>query len=199
VGATLLAIALFAGYRAAEGQETMDSYKFGRDAQQGKLITPVTLNLSGKDPEVVYLGSYLVNAQGGCNSCHTCPSYKATNPFIVLSSALGPVTTPGPINAARFLAGGTPFSIHGNSGNGIVSANLNPNSAGLPNGMTFDDFTNAMQNGQVSSKPGHILQFHPWPIYRKMYTNDLFAIYEYLSSTPVAHAGACSDTDQTEP
>jgi hypothetical protein len=65
--------------------------------------------------------------------------------------------------------------------------------------MTLDDFTNAMQNGQVSSKPGHILQFHPWPVYRKMYQNDLFAIYEYLSSIPVAKPGGCTDTDQTEP
>jgi hypothetical protein len=198
VGATLLAITLFAGYRAAHGQETMDSYKLGRDAQQGKLITPVTLNLSGKDPETVYLGSYLVNAQAGCNSCHTCPAYKTVNPFTVLAPSLGVTASAGPVNVSGFLAGGTPFSLHAN-GLGIVSTNLTPNSAGLPNGMTLADFTNAMQNGQVASRPGHILQFHPWPVYRKMYANDLFAIYEYLSSIPVGQPGVCSDTDQTAP
>jgi hypothetical protein len=176
----------------------MDAYKLGRDAQQGKLITPVTLNLAGKDPETVYLGSYLVNAQGGCNSCHTCPSYKSINPFAVLTPSLGPAASPGSVNVSRFLAGGTPFSLHPN-GAGIVSGNLAPNSAGLPGGMTLDAFTNAMQNGTVASQPGHILLFHPWPVYRKMYANDIFAIYEYLSSIPVGQPGVCTDTDQTEP
>jgi hypothetical protein len=197
VGATLIAITLFAGYRAAHGQETMDSYKFGRDAQQGKKINPVSLNLTGKNPEIVYLGSYLVNGQGGCNSCHTCPSYKATDPYKVGGDNLDGTDSPGPVNAARFLAGGTPFSQRA-QGKGIVSSNLTPNSAGLPNGMTFDDFKNAMQNGRVSSKPGHTLQIHPWPVYRKMYDNDLFAIYEYLSSLPATRPGVCSDSEETE-
>jgi hypothetical protein len=34
-------------------------------------IAPVPLNLKGKDPAKVGLGSYLVNAVGDCNGCHT--------------------------------------------------------------------------------------------------------------------------------
>ena len=49
-----------------------------REVQIGFRISPVKLNLKDKDPEVVGLGSYIVNAQGGCNDCHTCPSYAPT-------------------------------------------------------------------------------------------------------------------------
>src|SRR6476619_2550221 len=42
---------------------------------QGFKIAPVSLNLRGKNPALVGLGSYMVNAAGGCNDCHTAPSY----------------------------------------------------------------------------------------------------------------------------
>ena|ERR1700722_10046530 len=54
----------------------------GEEVQIGFSISPVKLNLNDKDPELVGLGSYIVNAQGGCNDCHTCPSYApGHNPF----------------------------------------------------------------------------------------------------------------------
>ncbi|MBV9273590.1 MAG: hypothetical protein JO333_06830, partial [Verrucomicrobia bacterium] len=53
-----------------------------REVEIGFRISPVKLNLKDKDPERVGLGSYIVNAQGGCNDCHTCPSYAPKhNPF----------------------------------------------------------------------------------------------------------------------
>lgn len=55
--------------------------------------------------------------------------------------------------------------------------------------MTYDDFKNAMQNGEVSRKPGHVLQVMPWPVYRKLYENDLNAIYQYLTAIPPAQLG----------
>ena len=52
------------------------------EIQIGFSISPVRLDLRDKDPELVGLGSYIVNAQGGCNDCHTCPSYApGHNPF----------------------------------------------------------------------------------------------------------------------
>src|SRR5262245_24001214 len=36
----------------------------------GKNISPVPLDLTGKDLNLVYLGSYIVNAQAACNECH---------------------------------------------------------------------------------------------------------------------------------
>src|SRR6476661_2070291 len=44
--------------------------------QRGLAIAPVRLNLAGKNRALVGLGSYIINAQGGCNDCHTDPSYK---------------------------------------------------------------------------------------------------------------------------
>ena len=38
---------------------------------KGFEIAPVTLNLAGKNMALVGLGSYIVNAQGDCNGCHS--------------------------------------------------------------------------------------------------------------------------------
>jgi hypothetical protein len=53
--------------------------------QQGFAISPVKLNLAGKDPLKVGLGSYLVNAVGDCSGCHSFPQFlekggPGTNP-----------------------------------------------------------------------------------------------------------------------
>jgi hypothetical protein len=45
------------------------------NVQLGKALAPVPLNMTGKNPALVRKGSYIVNAQGGCNDCHTVPSY----------------------------------------------------------------------------------------------------------------------------
>ena len=42
---------------------------------EGFNIAPVPLDIRGLDPALVGWGSYIVNAQGGCNDCHTVPSY----------------------------------------------------------------------------------------------------------------------------
>ena len=52
------------------------------------------------------LGSYIVNAQGGCNDCHTCPSYTpGHNPF---PPPFG-VSGDGQVNPVGYLAGGVDF------------------------------------------------------------------------------------------
>src|SRR5712671_889412 len=38
--------------------------------EQGFEIAPVPLNLEGKNPALVGLGSYFVNGPGDCNACH---------------------------------------------------------------------------------------------------------------------------------
>ena len=79
------------------------------EVQIGFAISPIPLNsldLKGKDPELVGLGSYIVNAQGGCNDCHSCPSYApGHNPF---APPFG-VSGDGQINSQNYLAGGVPF------------------------------------------------------------------------------------------
>src|SRR5207249_4928833 len=64
--------------------------------------SPVPLNLQGKNRALVGLGSYIVNAQGGCNDCHTWPSYKAGgDPFLGQQ--------PKEVNTDGYMAGGRFF------------------------------------------------------------------------------------------
>jgi hypothetical protein len=135
---------------------------------QGFAIAPVPLNLNGLDRTLVGLGSYLVNAAGGCNDCHTNPSFIG-NPFAGDRPR---------INAARYLAGGTEF------GPGIVSSNLTPNAQRLPGGMTYAEFVAAMREGKDPNQAGRILQVMPWPILRNLIGRDMRAIYEYLRAIP---------------
>lgn len=137
---------------------------------RGFQINPVPLKLRGRDRNLVYLGSYIVNAQGGCNDCHTNPPYApGGDPFL---------GEPEHINVDGFLAGGTPF------GPTLVSANLTPDEHGLPAGMTWPEFKHLMRTGHDPHEPGEILQVMPWPVYGKMTDRDLKAIYEYLRSIP---------------
>ncbi len=154
--------------------------------QRGFLIAPVPLNLKGRNRAFVGMGSYLVNAVGGCNDCHTCPSYApGHNPY-------GPPFGPpgggdGQINATNYLAGGVLFAPPG-----VTSANLTPDATtGLPEGHTFGQFVDLMRTGHDPDNPSHILQVMPWPVFRNMNDRDLRAIYEYLSAIPHAEPGQC--------
>ena len=69
--------------------------------QRGSDVAPVPLNTNGLNPALVREGSYIVNAQGGCNDCHTVPSYApGGNPL---------QHQPKLINATCYLAGGAVF------------------------------------------------------------------------------------------
>ena len=136
----------------------------------GLEIAPVPLNLRGKNERLVGLGSYLVNAAGGCNDCHTSPPYAAGgNPF---------EGQPEIINAARYLAGGSPF------GPDVVSRNLTPDARGRPAGLTFAQFRSTLRTGVDADNPNRLLQVMPWPVYGRLSNHDLFAIYQYLRAIP---------------
>lgn len=141
--------------------------------RQGYAITPVPLNLRGLNRELVGLGSYIVNAQGGCSDCHTSPTYApGGDPFR---------GQPEVINAERYLAGGRVFGP-------FVSANLTPDEFGRPAGLTFAEFRNVIRTGlhPEGARPPlpPLLQVMPWPVYRNMTGRDLRAVYEYLRAIP---------------
>ena len=105
----------------------------------GYKIAPVPLNLHGKNRALVGLGSYIVNAQGGCNDCHTKPPYADDgNPF---------AGQPTKVNAAEYLSGGQVF------GPDIVSKNLTPDASGNPAGLTFKQFKKVLRTGQIRTIP----------------------------------------------
>jgi hypothetical protein len=163
------------GLVAVQGRTASDA---GRDDDQSRIrrgyeIAPVPLNLHGKDRALVGLGSYIVNAIGGCNDCHTDPSFAPGG-----DPTLG---QPKKINAAGYLAGGRDFG-PGPFGE-IVSKNLTPDANGLPAGLTFKQFRTVIRTG-MDPDAGHPLIVMPWPVYQDMTDRDLRAIYEFLSAIP---------------
>ncbi len=170
---TLLGIvcALPAWDRATEAQPPPDSEE--ARILRGFQIAPVPLKLRGRNRALIGLGSYIVNAQGGCNDCHTNPPYaEGGDPF---------QGQPEQVNTEGYLAGGVEFGP-------FVSRNLTPNEDGLPAGMLFRDFRRTLRTGHdLKGQHPHIsdlLQVMPWPVYGKMTDRDLKAVYEYLRSIP---------------
>ncbi len=146
--------------------------------RKGLEISPVQLSYHRRNRDLVGLGSYIVNAQSGCNDCHSCPSYAAGGfPFI---------GEPTRINKDNYLAGGVPFGP-------FVSANLTPHDDGKPAGLSFQGFKMVMRKGHdPEDPPGDILQVMPWPVFGNMTDGDLRAIYEFLRAIPKAQPGVCA-------
>lgn len=140
--------------------------------KKGLGISPVPVDLKGKNPSSVAQGSYIVNTSG-CNDCHTSPEFvEGGNPFL---------GEPEQINTDRFLAGGRVFGP-------FISRNLTPNRNGRPAGLTFDQFVTTLRTG-MDLKHRHddispLLQVMPWPVVGKHSDANLRAIYDYLSAIP---------------
>jgi len=178
----LLSAALLGGAIAASAQDNDNNRGRDQDGGWGHVldtrareiligfrIAPVTLNIRGKSARLVGLGSYIVNAQGGCNDCHTHPSYlPGGDPF----KGESPI-----INADQYLSGGRQFGP-------ITSKNLTPDQDGRPAGLTFEEFKFLIRTGHDPDDPSHILQVMPWPVYANMTSADLRAIYEFLRAIP---------------
>lgn len=157
---------------AQQGKETAADDEAER-IRIGFAVAPVPLALRHKDPNLVGLGSYLVNTQAGCNDCHTNPSYLPTgNPFM---------GEPAQVNVAGYLAGGQTFGP-------FTSRNITPDASGNPAGLTFAQFSRVIRTGldpeHLHPALGPLLQVMPWPTYSHMSDHDLAAIYEYLRAIP---------------
>jgi hypothetical protein len=161
------------GVRSTRAEDFDFVKDFESRVRRGYQIAPVPLRLRGLNPFLVGLGSYIVNAEGGCNDCHTSPPYaEGGDPFM---------GQPEKINAAGYLAGGTAFGP-------FVSRNLTPRANGLPANLTFAQFKETLRTGK-DLKNRHpeispLLQVMPWPVYGKMTNLDLLAVYEFLRAIP---------------
>ena len=173
--------------------------------QRGFEIAPVKLNLEGKNPALVGLGSYLVTIDG-CNDCHdTGPAHQFVpghNPFFGQSPKI--------VNPATYLGGGRDFgTVSGPPSPHIISRNLTPSTkTGLPEGdHTFQEFVEILRTGKdfdhlhpncsaiiktncfPTNPPnppvdGNLLQVMTWPNFQELTDHDLRAIYEYLKAVP---------------
>jgi len=118
-------------------------------AQVGLAIAPVPLNLAGKDQQMVGVGSYLVNAIGDCNGCHTGggpPNFNYAaggNPYVASGIFfLGtkvPVTKK--VDPTVYLSGGQDFGPVGPptgpnmyGGPDMIARNLTPDKNGCRKG-----------------------------------------------------------------
>ena len=121
---------------------------------QGFAIAPVPLNLAGKNHDLVGLGSYLVNAAGDCNGCHSSNSQPlALYPYVTGKNPY--FHQPAKIDPAVYLTGGQSFGTVGtptgpNSYGGppIITRNLTPDKHGLAEGgHTLAQFKQIMRSG----------------------------------------------------
>jgi hypothetical protein len=180
--------------------------------QQGFEISPVPkakLNFAGKNPVQVGLGSYLLNAMGGCSDCHSFPRFLEKGNTAGGNPAAGDPFEGTPstqsvsrqllanYNVSHFLAGGQCFGP-------FMARNLTPDANGQPEGLTEAEFIKVMRTGEdihcekdpsdpicslfEPGPPTYVLQVMPWPNYHSMTDADLKAVYAYLTAIPPANA-----------
>jgi len=159
-GALLAAgVLVLAGTTGSSPRILPDDVRDNRESSLSKLgfeIAPVPLNLTGKDRDLVGLGSYLVNAVGDCNGCHTSGgppnfNYAANgNPYFGQRAVVDPTV---------YLSGGTDFGpalppgfydpgYGAYLGPDIVSRNLTPDKTGrAEGGHTLSEFKQIIRTG----------------------------------------------------
>jgi hypothetical protein len=141
----------------AQAQDTEQSL-----AAIGLSIAPSFIKISGQDPTLVGLGSYIVNAQADCNGCH---GSDPANEFLPTNNPywLAPNNSSVKFNPATYLAGGRSFGTVGPGivkdpksplyvgpgvGPKIISRNLTPDSTGNPaGGRSLAEFMDIMRSG----------------------------------------------------
>jgi hypothetical protein len=162
-------VGVAADFVGADGHDRGPESSDERKVRIGYGIAPVALDTRGKNRALVGLGSYLVNAQSGCNDCHTHPSYAAGgDPY---------QGQPIVVNGSQYLSGGRQFGP-------FTAPNITPDAYGRPAGLTFEEFKQVFRTGKDPDGSGRLLQVMPWPIYGNMTDGDLRAVYEYLRAIP---------------
>lgn len=118
----------------------------------GFKIAPVPLNLEGKDRALVGLGSYLVNAIGDCNGCHTAggpPNFNYApggNPYFNQKTVVDPTVYLS--GGSDFGPVGTPTGPNGYQGPDMITRNLTPDKNGRPEGgHTLAEFKKIFRHG----------------------------------------------------
>src|ERR1700747_2746813 len=133
VAIVLAAMSIKAPRAHADDDDTESRIKIGFE------IAPVPLNLAGKDRAKVGLGSFLVNAVGDCNGCHTAgvpPNFNYAaggNPYFFNQKAVVDPTVylSGGMNLGP---GGTPTGPLMYAGPAIITRNLTPDRNGQAEG-----------------------------------------------------------------
>jgi hypothetical protein len=172
----ILTVAAALGSGLLPAQSQTPTYN-AEATQKGLSIVPVPLDFGTRDRNQVGYGSYLVNAVGGCNDCHTNPSYKeGGDPYRGQKKA---------VNVAGYMSGGVVFGP-------FTSRNITPNAQGPVTG-SLDNFKKVFRTGEdlrkLHPQISPLLQVMPWSVYQDMTDADIEAIFAYLSSIPCLEGG----------
>jgi hypothetical protein len=118
----------------------------------GFKIAPVPLNLEGKNPALVGLGSFIVNGQADCNGCHTGggpPNFNYAaggNPYFGQRTVVDPTVYLS--GGSNFGPVGTPTGPLSYAGPNIISRNLTPDKNRRPEGgHTLTEFKEILRHG----------------------------------------------------
>ncbi len=154
LGVMIVLVGMFRSSSRVQAQAYQDDE--GSLVRRGFEIAPVPLDLAGKDRNLVGLGSYLVNAVGDCNGCHTGggpPNFNYAaggNPYFGQPTKTDPTT---------YLEGGTDFGpalppgfyapgFGSYLGPDIISRNLTPDKTGrAEGGHTLSQFRQILRTG----------------------------------------------------
>ena len=150
--ATSLAV-VFAALSIKAPRANADDDDTNSKIKIGFAIAPVPLNLAGRNKALVGYGSYIVNAVGDCNGCHTAggpPNFNYAaggNPYF---------NQPQVVDPTVYLSGGmdfgpvgTPTGPNSYPGPDIITRNLTPNKDGVPEGgMSLSEFKKIMRHGR---------------------------------------------------
>ena len=147
VAILLAAMSIRAPRAHADDDDTESRIKIGFQ------IAPVHLNLDGKDWAKVGLGSYLVNAVGDCNGCHTSggpPNFDYApggNPYFNQPLVVDPTVYLS--GGSNFGPVGTPTGSNGYQGPAMIARNLTPDKNGRPEGgHTLAEFKQIIRHGE---------------------------------------------------
>jgi hypothetical protein len=213
-------IGMLIGYPCVRADDHIDGSHDNNGSQDEKQIIQlglteaanigITLHITHQDPDLVGLGSYLVNVTSACNSCHT-PVFLYTsfkqpsgNPYFLSPPFSGKKQADPDLYLRGGFDFGPPPSTVPLSTAHIISRNLTPDKNGLPEGHTLGEFMLIMKTG-VNLDHSHLncgfpgatatnciglpvngalLQVMPWPFFQRMTDLQLTAIYTYLSTVP---------------
>jgi hypothetical protein len=113
----------------------------------------VSAQSEGKDIQLVGLGSYFVNAIGGCSDCHSFPKFLPQGDTAGSNPAAGDPYQGTPstqsvngqlvanFSTSNYLAGGQCFGP-------FMARNLTPDAHSLPQGLTEEEFVKVMRAGE---------------------------------------------------
>lgn len=121
-------------------------------------------------------GSYLVNAIGACNDCHTNPMRDLESPRLE-------------INTAQYLSGGAVFEVPPGLDMALGQRRtMASNLTGATHGYdeSFSEFVATITQGVRADEPGQppLGWPMPWFVYRNMTLEDLEAVYVYITTVP---------------